>query len=239
MTAVVRPDHAKVTLEQLTNATARCRRESTSISPSRRTSSWCWRPSAAASRPTLRMVAGLEEVPPAPSGSATRGERSGAEGPRHRHGFRPALYLVTSTTPRARPAQPAGRRGDVARGRARRRHPRHRRSARAQAAGNCPAASTAARSGAASCAIRKCFCSTSRCRTSTPAAPRNAHRAQAAARAGRHHVDLRDARPGRGETLGDRVVVMRDGRIQQVGTPLTIYNQPRTASSPDSSARGR
>jgi multiple sugar transport system ATP-binding protein len=28
-------------------------------------------------------------------------------------------------------------------------------------------------------------------------------------------------------TLGDRVVVMRDGRIQQVGTPLEIYNKPR------------
>jgi multiple sugar transport system ATP-binding protein len=28
-------------------------------------------------------------------------------------------------------------------------------------------------------------------------------------------------------TLGDRVVVMRDGRIQQVGTPLDIYNRPR------------
>src|SRR5205807_6467691 len=28
-------------------------------------------------------------------------------------------------------------------------------------------------------------------------------------------------------TLGDRVVVMRDGRIQQVGTPLAIYNRPR------------
>jgi multiple sugar transport system ATP-binding protein len=28
-------------------------------------------------------------------------------------------------------------------------------------------------------------------------------------------------------TLGDRVVVMRDGWVQQVGTPLEIYNQPR------------
>ncbi len=28
-------------------------------------------------------------------------------------------------------------------------------------------------------------------------------------------------------TLGDRVVVMRDGWIQQVGTPLEIYNEPR------------
>ncbi len=29
-------------------------------------------------------------------------------------------------------------------------------------------------------------------------------------------------------TLGDRVVVMRDGWVEQVGTPLEIYNSPRT-----------
>jgi len=27
-------------------------------------------------------------------------------------------------------------------------------------------------------------------------------------------------------TLGDRVVVMRDGRVQQVGDPMELYNQP-------------
>src|SRR5437773_8726533 len=27
-------------------------------------------------------------------------------------------------------------------------------------------------------------------------------------------------------TLGDRVVVMRDGRVQQAGTPLVVYNNP-------------
>jgi multiple sugar transport system ATP-binding protein len=27
-------------------------------------------------------------------------------------------------------------------------------------------------------------------------------------------------------TMGDRIVVMRDGFIQQIGTPLTLYNQP-------------
>src|SRR5205085_2323736 len=27
-------------------------------------------------------------------------------------------------------------------------------------------------------------------------------------------------------TLGDRVVVMKDGRVQQVGEPLELYNQP-------------
>jgi ABC-type sugar transport system ATPase subunit len=27
-------------------------------------------------------------------------------------------------------------------------------------------------------------------------------------------------------TLGDRVVVMRDGRVQQVGDPMELYNRP-------------
>jgi multiple sugar transport system ATP-binding protein len=27
-------------------------------------------------------------------------------------------------------------------------------------------------------------------------------------------------------TLGDRVVIMRDGRVQQIGTPLTVYEKP-------------
>ena len=27
-------------------------------------------------------------------------------------------------------------------------------------------------------------------------------------------------------TLGDRVVVMRDGRVQQIGTPLVVYEKP-------------
>jgi multiple sugar transport system ATP-binding protein len=38
-------------------------------------------------------------------------------------------------------------------------------------------------------------------------------------------------------TLGDRVVVMKDGWVQQVGEPLELYNSPPTASSPASSAR--
>ena len=27
-------------------------------------------------------------------------------------------------------------------------------------------------------------------------------------------------------TLGDRVVIMRDGRVQQIGTPLQVYGKP-------------
>ena len=40
-------------------------------------------------------------------------------------------------------------------------------------------------------------------------------------------------------TLADRIVVLRAGRIEQVGTPLDLYNQPATSSSPASSARRR
>ena len=40
-------------------------------------------------------------------------------------------------------------------------------------------------------------------------------------------------------TLGDRVVVMKDGVVQQVGAPLELYGDRPTASSPASSARRR
>ena len=40
-------------------------------------------------------------------------------------------------------------------------------------------------------------------------------------------------------TLGDRVVVMKDGVVQQVGEPLELYNAPPRSSSPASSARRR
>ena len=40
-------------------------------------------------------------------------------------------------------------------------------------------------------------------------------------------------------TLADRLVVMKAGRIEQVGTPAEVYGRPRAASSPASSARRR
>ncbi len=40
-------------------------------------------------------------------------------------------------------------------------------------------------------------------------------------------------------TLADKIVVLRDGRIEQVGSPLKLYSDPITASSPASSARRR
>ena len=40
-------------------------------------------------------------------------------------------------------------------------------------------------------------------------------------------------------TLGSRVVVMKDGWVQQVGEPMEIYAGPRTSSWRASSARPR
>ena len=40
-------------------------------------------------------------------------------------------------------------------------------------------------------------------------------------------------------TLADRIVVMRAGEIEQVGSPMEIYSNPRAISSPISSARRR
>ena len=40
-------------------------------------------------------------------------------------------------------------------------------------------------------------------------------------------------------TMGDTIVVMKDGVIQQAAPPLEVYNSPPTLSSPASSARRR
>ena len=37
-------------------------------------------------------------------------------------------------------------------------------------------------------------------------------------------------------TMADKIVVLRAGRIEQVGSPLTLYNRRRTSLSPGSSA---
>ena len=40
-------------------------------------------------------------------------------------------------------------------------------------------------------------------------------------------------------TLGDRIAVMRDGRVEQLAPPLELYANRRTRSSPASSDRRR
>ena len=38
-------------------------------------------------------------------------------------------------------------------------------------------------------------------------------------------------------TLADKIVVLRDGRIEQAGSPTELYDNPRTRLSRSSSAR--
>ena len=40
-------------------------------------------------------------------------------------------------------------------------------------------------------------------------------------------------------TMGDRIAILDGGELQQLGTPMQCYHEPRTSSSPDSSANPR
>ena len=78
-----------------------------------------------------------------------------------------------------------------------------------------------------------CCSSTSRSVRSTSSSASRCSRAGHPAR-GRHHVRLRDPRPGGGALHGDRIVVM-PGRIEQVGTPAEVYSGRAPSSSRASS----
>ena len=90
------------------------------------------------------------------------------------------------------------------------------------------ASSSAWRWRAPSCSRPPCCSSTSRCRTSTPScAPRcGSSCKELQRRLGITSVyvthDLEEAL-----AISDRIVVMRDGVIEQVGTPAEIYDRPR------------
>ena len=86
---------------------------------------------------------------------------------------------------------------------------------------------SASPSGEPSCGIRRSSSSTSRCRTSTP---------NCACRCGRRSAALHQ-RLGttmiyvthdqvEAMTMADRIVVLRGGRVEQIGTPLDLYNRP-------------
>ena len=105
------------------------------------------------------------------------------------------------------------------------------RALRSAAPRSSPAGSSSAwRWRAPSCSSRRCCCSTSRCRN-----------LDAKLRADMR-VELRELQQRLGITsvyvthdqeealaMSDRIVVMNDGLIEQVGTPGDIYNRPRNA----------
>ena len=120
-------------------------------------------------------------------------------------------------------------------------HPADRAAARAQAASSSPAASaSASRSAAPSCASPRSSCSTSRCPTSTPrCACRCASRSRACTPSSAPTMIYVTHDQVEAMTLADRIVVLNQGVVEQVGAPLELYDRRATASSPASSARRR
>ena len=151
------------------------------------------------------------------------------EGPRHGHGL-PELRALPAhdraREPRVRPEDPQDAEGrDGPAGRARRRRCSASPTCSTASPSSSPAASaSASRSAAPSCASRRCSSSTSRSPTSTPScacrcAPRS-RSCSSACRPPRVYVthDQIEAM-----TMGHRIAVMKDGKLQQVGTPLEVY----------------
>ena len=66
-------------------------------------------------------------------------------------------------------------------------------------------------------------------RSGSQAAQGHADRTQADPAAGGHHLHLRHPRPGGGPHHVRHIVVMNEGKIQQIGTPEDIYNEPKNA----------
>ncbi len=91
-----------------------------------------------------------------------------------------------------------------------------------------PAASASASPSAApSCATRRPSCSTSRCPTSTPScASRRAPSSPRCTPGSTTTMIYVTHDQVEAMTLADRIVVLRAGRIEQVGTPLELYNTP-------------
>ena len=110
----------------------------------------------------------------------------------------------------------------------RRRHPRHRATCCSASRASSRAASASAwRSAAPSCATPRCSCSTSRSRNLDAKL-----RVQMRVELKKLHERLATTSiyvthdQVEAMTLGDRVVVMKDGVVQQVGEPLELYNTP-------------
>ena len=92
----------------------------------------------------------------------------------------------------------------------------------------CPAVSASASpSGGRSCASRRCSCSTSRYRTSTPRL-----RGQMRIELLRLHEELNATMiyvthdQVEAMTMADKIVVLQAGRVEQVGSPLELYHHP-------------
>ena len=190
-------------------------------------------PSGCGKSTLLRMIAGLEEIT---SGELLiDGERANDVPPGRawaRHGLPDLRALPAHECGRQHGVQPAAGRSvqgaalpEGARGGAR--SCSSSRCSIASRARSPAASASASRSAGRSCASRRCFCSTSRSRTSTR---------RCACRCGWSSPELHEALNAtmiyvthdqvEAMTLADQIVVLNGGIVEQAGTPLELYHHP-------------
>ena len=186
-------------------------------------------PSGCGKSTTLRMIAGLEEISDGDCDRRPGRHRPDAEGPRHRHGL-PELRAVPAHDGRREHGlrTEAGQDpADVI---------TSRRGGRAildldpyldRKPKRSPAASVSASPSAGrSSATRRRSSWTSRCRTSTPSCVcRRARRSPGQRRLGITTIYVTHDQT-EALTLGDRIVVLLNGVLQQIGTPRDLYENP-------------
>ena len=191
-------------------------------------------PSGCGKSTLLRMIAGLEEITSGEISIARpRRQQSAAQGPRHRNGV-PVLRALSAHDGRAEhglfaaSSQRVDKEEIAEARRQRRRDPRPRALPQALSRAICRAASASASPWAApSCATRRCSCSTSRCRNLDAKL-----RVQMRSEIKQNHQRLKTTTVYvthdqiEAMTMADRIVVMHDGVIEQIGTPLELYDQP-------------
>ena len=192
-------------------------------------------PSGCGKSTTLRMIAGLEEISGGDDPHRRRDrQRSAAARAQHLDGV-PVLRALSAYERAREPGLLAEDRQAPAGGdrRARRRGERDPASATRCSTGaprSSPAASASASPWAApSCASRRSSCSTSRSPISTPSCAR-----RCAPRSSCLHARVPSTviyvthDQVEAMTLADRIVIMRDGLIEQVGTPDDVFHRPAT-----------
>ena len=191
-------------------------------------------PSGCGKSTLLRMIAGLENITRRrDQHRRTGGQQPAAERARRRHGVPELRALSAHDGGRqhgvlAEAARRAGKAEiDTAR-QTRRRNPRPRAAISNAIRASFPAASASASPWAApSCAIRRCFCSTSRSPTSTPSCAshmrteiKELHQRLKTTTVYVTHDQIEAM------TMADKIVVMHDGIVEQIGTPLDLYDKP-------------